>query len=139
MADHESLWLNLVEGDPIKNIDKDYIASIDMSIEDLADLAKIYSYLIDFRSPFTSTHSASVAIVAERLAQLLGFSHVDCKKMLIAGYLHDLGKLTIPNEILEKKGALEKEEYDRIRSHTYYTYHLLDGISVLVVILSYIT
>ena len=131
MADNESLWLNLVDGDPIKNIDKDYIATIDMSIEDLADLAKIYSYLIDFRSPFTSTPSASVAIVAERLAQLLSFSHVDCKKMLIAGYLHDLGKLTIPNEILEKKGALEKEEYDRIRSHTYYTYHLLDGISVL--------
>ncbi|MEA4933762.1 MAG: HD domain-containing protein, partial [Lawsonibacter sp.] len=98
---------------------------------DLIDLARIYSYLIDFRSPFTATHSASVAKVAQKLAELLHFSSTDCKKMLAAGYLHDLGKLTVDNAILEKQSALEPEEFDVIRSHTYYTYYLLDNIAGL--------
>ena len=131
LAVNESVWLDLVSDDPISKIDYSYIASTDVSMDDLIDLARIYSYLIDFRSPFTATHSAGVAKVAQRLAELLHFSSTDCKKMLAAGYLHDLGKLTVDNAILEKQSALEPEEFDVIRSHTYYTYYLLDNITGL--------
>lgn len=48
--------------------------------------------------------------------------------MLIAGYLHDLGKLAIDNKILEKPDNLETDEFNTIRAHTYYTYILLDKI-----------
>ena len=51
--------------------------------------------------------------------------------MLAAGYLHDLGKLTIDIPVLEKQAALEPSEYEYIKSHVYYTYHLLNGISGL--------
>ena len=47
---------------------------------------------------------------------------------MIAGYLHDLGKLAVSNEILEKPGKLSEDEFNVIRSHTYYTYHLLESI-----------
>jgi len=48
--------------------------------------------------------------------------------MLIAGYLHDLGKVTVDNSILEKPGKLNEDEFNIIRAHTYYTYHLLYAI-----------
>jgi len=48
--------------------------------------------------------------------------------MLIAGYLHDLGKLVISKDILHKQGNIDNEERIVIRSHTYYTYRLLENI-----------
>ena len=48
--------------------------------------------------------------------------------MMIAGYLHDLGKLAVSNEILENPGKLSENEFNIIRSHPYYTYHLLESI-----------
>lgn len=129
LSEQEAIWLDLVSSDPTDRIDKTYFASTEVSIEDLVNLSWIFSHLIDFRSPFTSTHSASVAHVAEELAKLMHFSSTDCKLMLIAGYLHDLGKLTVDNSILEKDAALDPDEFDIIRSHTYYTYYLLDDIA----------
>jgi putative nucleotidyltransferase with HDIG domain len=128
IADQESLWLDLISDDPVSKIELDYITSMEVSIDDLVELSKIYSHLIDFGSPFTATHSSSVAHVAQKLSELLFFTETECKNMLIAGYLHDLGKLTVPNTILEKQSALSAEEFDIIRSHTYYTYQLLDKI-----------
>ena len=48
--------------------------------------------------------------------------------MRVAGHLHDLGKLAIPREILEKPGKLTPEEYNLIKSHTYFSYRLLQNI-----------
>ena len=51
--------------------------------------------------------------------------------MRLAGYLHDLGKLAVPSEILEKPDKLTAAEFAVIRSHTYYTYRVLEKISGL--------
>ncbi|MGC8574942.1 MAG: HD-GYP domain-containing protein [Caldisericum sp.] len=48
--------------------------------------------------------------------------------MEIAGYLHDLGKLAVPKEILEKPDKLSTEEFNVVKSHTYYTYRILSCI-----------
>jgi HD-GYP domain-containing protein (c-di-GMP phosphodiesterase class II) len=48
--------------------------------------------------------------------------------MKVAGYLHDIGKLAVPPEILEKPAKLTKEEFMVIKSHTYYTYRVLEPI-----------
>ncbi len=128
LAVSESFWLDVNSEEVLKHVDSSYFAHTEMSYSDFVDFAKILSYVIDFRSPFTATHSARVAESARSLAELLNFSSDDVNKMLIAGYLHDLGKITVDNAILEKKGALTKEEYAVIRSHTYYTYHLLEQV-----------
>ncbi|MCL5773884.1 MAG: HD domain-containing protein [Firmicutes bacterium] len=103
--------------------------TIKLDIEGLLSLSKMFSHIIDFRSRFTSTHSSGVSACAEALAGFAGFSERECKMMRIAGYLHDLGKLAVPVEILEKTGPLRtEEEVNRIQSHTYYTYRILENI-----------
>ena len=70
-----------------------------------------------------------MAAVAEKLARLVGFSENECKMMLIAGYLHDIGKLAVDDSILLKPAKLTPEEFNDIRSHTYHTYRTLQTIS----------
>jgi HD-GYP domain-containing protein (c-di-GMP phosphodiesterase class II) len=125
----EYIWLDLVSPSPVKMIpDIGLFNILALEIDDIVDLALIFSQIIDFRSSFTARHSAGVAKTAELLAQLVGFSAYECKMMLVAGYLHDLGKIAISNEILEKPGQLDVAEFNEIRAHAYYTYRLLDTI-----------
>ncbi|HHW29477.1 MAG TPA: HD domain-containing protein [Syntrophomonadaceae bacterium] len=130
LKDKEYVWLDLMTSrSPVKKMPENGLSEIlVLEIDDIVDLAFMFSQIIDFRSRFTACHSAGVAKTAEQLAQLVGFSPFECKMMLIAGYLHDLGKVTVDNRILEKPGKLSEEEFNEIRAHTYYTYHLLDAI-----------
>jgi HD-GYP domain-containing protein (c-di-GMP phosphodiesterase class II) len=102
-----------------------------IDLETLRSFAQIIAQMIDFRSKFTATHSSGVAAVARELTGISGFSDRECKQMEIAGLLHDLGKLAVPNDILEKNGTLCKEEFNEIKKHTYYTYAVLSRVNGL--------
>ncbi|NLM45535.1 MAG: HD domain-containing protein [Firmicutes bacterium] len=129
VSSKESIWLDLVNSSLCEIIRETMIFdTMDLNFDDTIKLTKIFASIIDFRSPFTAYHSAGVAKTAEKLAELAGFSEEECKMMLVAGYLHDLGKLAVKNEVLEKPGKLDAEEYNIIRSHSYYTYRLLQPI-----------
>ena len=104
------------------------IAKKIMDLDTLRSFAKVIAHIIDYRSRFTSTHSSGVAAVALELAIISGFSARESKLMEIAGFLHDLGKLAISNDILEKNSALTHEEFNEMRKHTYYTYVVLNRI-----------
>ena len=88
---------------------------------ELLALTRLFAHIIDFRSQFTATHSAGVAAVAKALAGLAGLSVRECGLMEIAGHLHDLGKLAIPAEILDKEEPLTREEFNVIYSHPFHT------------------
>jgi len=129
VSSRESLWFDLVSPQLQQLIPQMVVFdTLELDSDDMIKITKIFAKVIDFRSTFTATHSAGVAHTAEKLAQLLGFSKEERKMMLVAGYLHDLGKLAIRNDILEKKGNLNEGEYNIIRSHTYYTYRLLQPV-----------
>ena len=102
-----------------------------IDLETLRSFAKLAAQIIDFRSRFTATHSSGDAAVALELSVLSGFSESECKLMEISGFLHDLGKLAVPNYILEKNGKLGAEELNIIRKHTYYTHYILSKINGL--------
>ena len=94
----------------------------------LNHFSKMVSQIIDFRNPFTATHSGGVATIASELAALFGFSKNECHKIGMSGLLHDLGKLSVPSEILDKEGPLTDNEYNIIRKHPYYTFNVLNKI-----------
>jgi HD-GYP domain-containing protein (c-di-GMP phosphodiesterase class II) len=135
LASKEYFWLHLVsttEGwRSIKDIDWE---SFELNDENLIELTNLFRRIIDFRSPYTATHSSGVAASAQAMSDLAGFSEDESKMMLIAGYIHDLGKLAVPKEILEKPGNLTREEFDVMRHHAYYTDRILRPISVCDVI-----
>ncbi|MBF0188948.1 MAG: HD domain-containing protein [Magnetococcales bacterium] len=95
------------------------------------EFAWLLAQIVDFRCRFTSTHSSGVSATAEYLARLYGFSEMECQKMMAAGFLHDIGKLAVPAEILEKPGALSQEERDIIKMHSYHTARILEPLGGL--------
>ncbi|HBU12303.1 MAG TPA: phosphohydrolase [Clostridiales bacterium] len=99
-----------------------------LNMEVMRGFAKVFAQVIDFRSRFTATHSSGVAAVARELSALEGFSAHECDMMEVAGFLHDLGKLAVPNDVLEKNGKLDHVEFSIMRKHTYYTYTILRRI-----------
>lgn len=94
----------------------------------LFDFASVFSQVIDFRSRFTATHSSGVAACAAKLGQLAGFSHSEQAQLYLAGLLHDVGKLAISSELLEKPGPLTEEEFARMKRHPEYTAEVLGEV-----------
>ena len=97
-------------------------------LDKLVIFTSLISRVIDFRSPFTAMHSAGVAATAKELARLAGMSEDDVMMMEVAGNLHDIGKLRVPNSILEKPGKLTDDEFNVMREHTYYTNMILQDV-----------
>ncbi len=102
-----------------------------IGIPDLFQISELFRNIIDFRSRFTSTHSSGVASAAGQIAKYMDFPQGDVMLMEIAGNLHDIGKLAIPNRILNKPAKLTKKEMSVMKSHTYYTYSIIKVIGGL--------
>jgi HD-GYP domain-containing protein (c-di-GMP phosphodiesterase class II) len=126
----DSFWLGMQYlGTPnfIKQNNKDEFFIVDD--QSCEDLMVLLSCLVDYKSRLTASHSSCVAACSEKIARYVGFSENDAKLMRYAGYIHDIGKLAIPTEILEKPGPLSKEEFDLIRTHAYHTDRVLSKVS----------
>jgi HD-GYP domain-containing protein (c-di-GMP phosphodiesterase class II) len=108
-----------------------------LDLDGLLSFSRLLCRVIDFKSAFTATHSSGVAATSVALSKALGFSADEQKMMEIAAFLHDLGKLAIPAEILEKTGALTDDERAVMRTHVYYTYEILQPIPELDLITSW--
>jgi putative nucleotidyltransferase with HDIG domain len=72
---------------------------------------------IEARDPYTRGHSARVTTVAEAVARALGWSEERLASLRIGGPLHDIGKLTLSDEVLRKEGRLDPLELEQIREH----------------------
>lgn len=96
--------------------------------EDIKKFAHAFSEIIDNRSHFTYRHSVGLANLINKIIVQLGYDYKVQNKMYIAALLHDIGKLVISNDIIEKEGKLNEEERYEINKHTYYTRWILEGI-----------
>jgi len=132
LKNKEYFWLDAVSQPEISTfMEKLGYLPLDFELDSIGKFANMFSHIVDFRSPFTATHSSGVTAVAEFLARVMGFSENEVYMMKIAGYLHDLGKLAVPVEILDKSASLNTDEFRIVRSHTYYTYKILENITNL--------
>lgn len=130
---HDAFWLRL-DGCAMETLlhrTLAYEPPINVDIDVLESLALTFSHVIDFRSQFTSTHSAGVAAVAYELAKLKPFSEEKSRKLRVAGYLHDIGKIAVPSEILNKPDKLTAKEFNRMKAHAFYTNSILSELNVL--------
>ena len=132
MSRKEVFWLEFIHRDITKVLKrKSRLPNLSLDLDGLLAMSRFYALIIDTRSRFTATHSSGVAASAEKLARISGFDDFRAKMVRIAGYLHDIGKLSVPESILEKNGKLDLTEWRTVRSHTYYTYEILDAVEGL--------
>src|SRR6185312_5868066 len=83
---------------------------------------------IESADSYTFGHCERVANYAVAVAHALGFDEVEQTTVRVGAYLHDVGKVRIPHEILNKPGRLTREEREMMERHTLYGLELLDGI-----------
>ncbi len=129
-SEAEAFWL-LLEPASIQDYARDQLALAPKAYATAAELmqvARLFASIVDAKSPFTARHSQGVAAVARLLAQRMGVPAERCDQLEIAGLLHDLGKLRVPDEILDKPGQLDERERKIINAHSFETFRILRGI-----------
>ena len=102
----------------MKNYTFDFYNSASLKSYNLNDTMRFQLSILNRMDPFTKKHSENVANLVCRICEYLHFnSHVIIHSTMNA-YLHDVGKLAIPKEILNKPGKLTEEEYEIMKTHT---------------------
>lgn len=91
-------------------------------------IAEFFAQIIDYKSSFTKDHSVGLANKISILSNYYEFDEEKTQQLYMAGALHDIGKLFVHNDVLEKPGRLDEKEYQYMQSHAYETYRLLSKI-----------
>lgn len=89
------------------------------------------SSTIDARDPYTQGHSERVARLSFDLANILGLGEAACQEIYLAGILHDIGKIGIPDDVLLKPGKLTDEEFAVIQQHPEIGYRIVERLGHL--------
>jgi putative nucleotidyltransferase with HDIG domain len=91
-------------------------------------ICEAFAEVIDAKSPFTYRHSHGVADAAVEIGEWFGMSRQSVKLLRRAALLHDIGKLSVPNSVLEKPAKLTAAEWQIVKAHPYYTLEILKKI-----------
>ena len=86
---------------------------------------------IDAKDPYTCGHSRRVAVISRRLAEMSGFDPHHAQRIYLAGLLHDIGKIGMPESVLCKIGRLDELEYQKVKRHPEVGAMILKGIRQL--------
>ncbi len=124
----EAFWLTLESHHLERQISEaamHFADSRELTSPELMRLAQIFARIVDDKSAFTAEHSVGVSRLSCLLGRLSGLPARDCELLEIAGLLHDVGKLRVPDEVLDKPGPLNEAELAVIERHTFETWQIL--------------
>jgi len=99
--------------------------------QSILDTVTSLAYAIDAKDQYTQGHSQKVSAYAALLAEALGLSEAEVEEIRLAAVLHDVGKVGIPEQILNKGGPLNPEEWETMKAHVYYGGRLLEPLAPL--------
>ncbi len=108
---------------------EDVIDEVVLDAENLRAVSQIFAEIVDAKSRYTAEHSYGVANLSKYLAKQSGFNEENCLHVEMAGLLHDLGKLQVPDLILDFDGSLDDESLSTMRHHSYITFQILKQIT----------
>lgn len=127
IANIEAFWLAMEPeylDEDLRSIGSD-VATAPLNISALKELARLFSRVVDAKSPYTEEHSERVAKIARHLAISFGIKGPELEQLEIAGLLHDIGKLRVSEDIIDKPGGLTLEERAAMHRHSYDTLRIL--------------
>jgi PAS domain S-box-containing protein/putative nucleotidyltransferase with HDIG domain len=88
------------------------------------------STTLEMRDPYTAGHQKRVALIACKIAEEMGLSENHIEGIRVMGFLHDIGKIVVPAEILSKPGKINEYEFHIIKAHSQVGYDILKGIEL---------
>ena len=97
----------------------------------ITEIVEAFAKVIDLKDRYTNGHSTRVAEYTAMLARELGYNDEDVQKYYDIALMHDIGKIGVPDEVLNKPGKLTDEEYEEFKSHTTRGYEALQEISLM--------
>lgn len=100
----------------------------DYSDEQIKNICLFFARIVDYKSSITKNHSLGVAEKCYKMAKYYGFSDDKAIRLYFAGAFHDIGKLIISNDVLEKPGKLTGAEFEYIKNHANATEAILSKI-----------
>lgn len=84
---------------------------------DYHEIIECIACALDAKDPYTAGHSLRVSDMAKTIAQMMGFREADVEKIHIAAHLHDIGKIGVPDAVLNKTDKLTDEEWLAMKKH----------------------
>ena len=136
---HDSLvlWQSCTTLDRMENLDDTRRAVLDLSpgsdphleAARIDRICEAFADVVDAKSPFTFRHSVAAANAATAIAQSMGLAPDRVQLVHRAALLHDIGKLRVPNSILDKESALSAEERRIVEEHPGLTRRILERVS----------
>ncbi|EFQ24291.1 HD-GYP domain-containing protein [Aminomonas paucivorans] len=112
-----------------RSVHKSYYTQMRRRMAELEDLLEgaiaALSTMSEIRDPYTGGHQQRVAELAEGLARTMGLDGPTCRLLHVAGMLHDIGKISVPFEILNKPRSLTEAEFSLVRTHSESGYEIL--------------
>jgi HD-GYP domain-containing protein (c-di-GMP phosphodiesterase class II) len=123
LARREAFWFGLEEPSLSESLSRLSAAGPPqlLDVAAMVRLAAVVGGIIDRKSSYTECHSAGVARLASLLGKVMGLDEATRRGLEIAGYLHDIGKLRVPDEVLERQGALDAADRLRMARHAFDT------------------
>ena len=101
------------------------------TMELIGEITEAFAKIIDMKDAYTNGHSMRVAKYTAMLTRELGYDEATVEKYYRIALLHDIGKIGVPPEVLNKAGKLTDEEYEIIKSHASKGYEALKDISIM--------
>ena len=112
----------------VKQTTRDLEFSLDKMHRLLLDAVSSLGTALDIKDPYTAGHQKRVVSLARVIAAEMGLSAGDIEGLTVAGNLHDLGKIKVPSEILNKPGRLSSLEFEIIKTHAEAGYDIVKNI-----------
>ncbi len=124
-----AFWLDLRDefiGDALGRVTPAFARDIPLAA--LFEVGRVFSRIVDCKSKFTQRHSGGLEEKAARMAEAYGFDDDRAMLLRISAAFHDLGKMAIPNAIIDKPGRLDAGEVLKMQEHSYYTRRCLEKV-----------
>ena len=129
-AAREAFWIALAPRHVLRYLGDLALGEWRMTIDfpQFGHVARLISSIVDAKSHFTAAHSVGVAQLARHLGKRVGFDDDALAKIEVAGLMHDVGKLCVPDEIVDKPTSLTPLEFSVMERHAFETYQILRHI-----------
>jgi diguanylate cyclase (GGDEF)-like protein len=106
---------------------------MDIGKEDIDLISSLHALIniVNAKDRYTSGHVERVVMYAKALGAKLDLNDEKKRELVLAAYMHDIGKINLSEQVLNKKNALEEDEWDQVRGHSVNGAHILKEVSVL--------